>query len=99
MRDSFARRIGTTSPAVPKRGRTASLDDLCARMQELAIDPAEQLVYISHGDCAEEAEYLANKIKETMGVKQPILISHVGPVIGAHSGPGTMALFFIGKER
>lgn len=82
-----------------KRGRTASLDDLCARMQELAIDPAEQLVYISHGDCAEEAEYLANKIKETMGVKQPILISHVGPVIGAHSGPGTMALFFIGKER
>ncbi len=82
-----------------KRGRTASLDDLCARMQELAIDPAEQLVYISHGDCAEEAEYLANKIKQTMGVKQPILISHVGPVIGAHSGPGTMALFFIGKER
>ena len=82
-----------------KRGRTASLDDLCARMQELAIDPAEQLVYISHGDCAEEAQYLANKIKETMGVKQPILISHVGPVIGAHSGPGTMALFFIGKER
>ena len=34
-----------------------------------------------------------------MGVKQPIVISHVGPVIGAHSGPGTMALFFLGKER
>ena len=82
-----------------KRGRTASIDDLCARMQMLAIDPAEQLVFISHGDCEDEAKYLADRIKETMGVKQPILISHVGPVIGAHSGPGTMALFYIGKER
>ena len=54
---------------------------------------------ISHGDCEDEAKYLADKIKSEMGVKAPILISHVGPVIGAHSGPGTMALFFIGKER
>ena len=82
-----------------KRGRRASLDALCERMRELAIDPADQLVFISHGDCEDEAKYLADRIKETMGVKQPILISHVGPVIGAHSGPGTMALFFIGKER
>ncbi len=82
-----------------KRGRVPSLDDLCSRMQALAIDPAEQLVFISHGDCEDDANYLAGKIKETMGVKQPILISHVGPVIGAHSGPDTMALFFIGKER
>ena len=82
-----------------KRGRRASLDDLCERMQQMAIDPAEQLVFISHGDCEDEANYLAEKIKATMGVKQPIVISHVGPVIGAHSGPGTMALFFIGKER
>ncbi len=82
-----------------KRGRTASLDDLCARMQALATNPADQLVYISHGDCEKEARYLADRITATMGVKQPILISHVGPVIGAHSGPGTMALFFLGKER
>jgi DegV family protein with EDD domain len=82
-----------------KRGRRASLDGLCARMKELAIDPADQLVYISHGDCQEDAKYLADKIVAEMGVKHPILISHVGPVIGAHSGPGTVALFFIGKER
>ncbi len=82
-----------------KRGRTSSIDDLCARMKALAIDPAEQLVFISHGDCEDEAKYLAEKVKAEMGVKQPILISHVGPVIGAHSGPGTVALFFIGKER
>jgi fatty acid-binding protein DegV len=68
-------------------------------MKEIAIDPAEQLVYISHGDCEEDAKYLADKIVAEMGVKEPILVSHVGPVIGAHSGPGTVALFFIGKER
>ena len=82
-----------------KRGRTPSINALCERMKEIAIDPAEQLVFISHGDCEDEANYLAEKIKSEMGVKQPILVSHVGPVIGAHSGPGTMALFFIGKER
>lgn len=82
-----------------KRGRTASLNALCERMKEIAVDPAEQLVFISHGDCEDEANYLAEKIKAEMGVKQPILVSHIGPVIGAHSGPGTVALFFIGKER
>ncbi len=82
-----------------KRGRTPSLNDLCERMKELAIDPAEQLVFISHGDCEDEANYLAEKIKTEMGVKESILVSYIGPVIGAHSGPGTVALFFIGKER
>ena len=81
-----------------KRGRRASIDDLCARMQATAIDPAEQTVFISHGDCLEDAEYLAQRIRETMGAKE-IFIDYVGPVIGAHSGPGTLALFFIGKER
>ena len=80
------------------RGRRGSLDALCQRMQETAIDPASQTIFISHGDCAEDAEYLASRIRETMGVKE-VFISYVGPVIGAHSGPGTMALFFLGKER
>lgn len=82
-----------------KRGRTPSINALCERMKELAIDPAEQLVFISHGDCENEANQLAEKIKTEMGVKEPILVSYIGPVIGAHSGPGTVALFFIGKER
>ena len=82
-----------------KKGRKGSLNDLCERMKESAIDPANQLVFISHGDCEEDAKYLADKITTEMGVKEPILISHVGPVIGAHAGPGTVALFFIGKER
>ena len=81
-----------------KRGRRASLDELCSRMQELAFDPAEQTVFISHGDCEEDAKYLADRIRDAMGV-QNFVIDYVGPVIGAHSGPGTMALFFLGKER
>lgn len=81
-----------------KRGRRASLDELCSRMQELALDPAKQTVFISHGDCEDDAKYLADRVRDTMGVKD-IVIDYVGPVIGAHSGPGTMALFFLGKER
>ncbi|MBO5355616.1 MAG: DegV family protein [Clostridia bacterium] len=81
-----------------KRGRRASLDGLCSRMKELAFDPANQMVFISHGDCEEDAKYLADRIRQTMGV-QNFVIDFVGPVIGAHSGPGTMALFFLGKER
>jgi len=80
------------------RGRKAAIQELFNRMKVTAIDPASQTVFISHGDCLEEAEYLANMIKEQLQVKE-VLINYVGPVIGAHSGPGTMALFFIGTER
>ena len=81
------------------RGRKKAIKALAEKMGELAMDITSGPVYICHGDCEEDANYLAEKIKETMGVKKPILVSHVGPVIGAHSGPGTVALFFLGKER
>ena len=80
------------------RGRKGSLEALCARMKESAIDPASQTVFISHGDCEEDANYLADRIRETMGV-EAFVIDYVGPVIGAHAGPGVVALFFLGKER
>ena len=80
------------------RGRKTSITALLSKMEETAIDPADQTIFISHGDCADEAEFLADLIKSKMGVKE-VIISHVGPVIGAHSGPGTMALFFIGSKR
>ena len=54
-------------------------------------------VFISHGDCIEDAQYLASLIKEEFGIEA--IIGYVGPVIGAHSGPGTLALFYIGTER
>ena len=80
------------------RGRKASLKALVDRMEETAIDPAGQTVFISHGDCMEDAEYVAGLVKERMGV-QDVRINYVGPVIGAHSGPGTLALFQLGSRR
>ena len=80
------------------RGRKASLKALVDRMEETAIDPAGQTVFISHGDCMEDAEYVAGLVKERMGV-QDVRINYVGPVIGAHSGPGTLALFHLGRRR
>ena len=80
------------------RGRVASINSLFAKMKETAIDPESQTVYISHGDCYDDAKRLADMITAEFGITD-ILISEVGPVIGAHSGPGTLALFFLGSKR
>ena len=80
------------------RGRKGSLDALCAKMKATVIEHPDQTVFIGHGDCLADAEYLAGKIKSEIGLDVQ-LIDYVGPVIGAHSGPGTVALFFLGKER
>ena len=81
------------------RGRRKALQGIVARMKQTAIDPENQTVFISHGDCLEDAQYAANLVKSELGVKKDILINYVGSVIGAHSGPGTVALFFLGEER
>ena len=65
---------------------------------ETAIDPAGQTVFISHGDCEEDANKVAEDVKRRFGV-QTVVLNNVGPVIGAHSGPGTVALFFLGRHR
>ena len=64
----------------------------------LAENKGEGTIYISHGDCLKDAEALAAIIKNEHGVDTEI-ITYVGAVIGAHSGPGTLALFFVGKNR
>ena len=80
------------------RGRKASLKALVDHMEETAIGPGEQTIFISHGDCEEDAKQVAEDVKARFGVKT-VLVNHVGPVIGAHSGPGTVALFFLGAHR
>ena len=80
------------------RGRGASMTALVDHMAETAIDPAGQVVFISHGDCEKEAKKVADDVKSRLGVKT-VLLNNVGPVIGAHSGPGTIALFFLGTKR
>lgn len=80
------------------RGRKSSIQALVDKAAQTAIEPEGQTMFICHGDCLEDAEYLAQLARERLGVKD-IHIGYTGPVIGAHSGPGTLALFFIGKER
>ena len=80
------------------RGRNASLKALVNHMEETAIDPGSQVVFISHGDCLEDAQKVADDVKRRFGVEQ-VVLNNVGPVIGAHSGPGTVALFFLGSKR
>ncbi len=89
---------GHLIPVSKVRGRRQSLDALVQKMAETAICPQEQTVFISHGDCLDDAEYVAQQVRERFGVKK-IEINYVGPVIGAHSGPGTVALFFFGTQR
>ena len=79
------------------RGRNAAINALFEKMCESAVDPENQVIFISHGNCREDAEKLAMMIKEKFGCK--VIINFVGPTIGAHSGQGTLALFFVGTER
>lgn len=81
------------------RGRKASIDAMFDKLKTTMIgESKENTVFISHGDCLEDANYLANRIKNEIGVKE-IRIGYVGSVIGSHSGPGTLALFYLGTER
>lgn len=79
-------------------GRKKALSNLVERMKTSIVDPEQQTICISHGDCISDVEYLIAKINETVKVKE-IIVNYVDLVIGAHSGPGTVALFFFGKER
>lgn len=90
---------GHLIPLEKVRGRKKSLNALVKHMEQTATAPVEdQTVFITHGDCIEDAEYLAELVRERFGVKD-IVINYVDPVIGSHSGPGTMALFFLASER
>ena len=80
------------------RGRKASIEALAKKVSELGAAYDNSTVFLSHGDCREEAELLVSILKEKHGVKE-VFISYVGSVIGSHAGPGTLALFFLGDHR
>ena len=80
------------------RGRKASIAALADKAAELGKGYDNSLMFISHGDCREDAEALAELVKERCGAKE-VYINYVGAVIGSHSGPGTLALFFLGQHR
>lgn len=80
------------------RGRKTAIEALAKKFDELATDKENNTIFISHANCPSDAERLSDMFFTKYGIKAEI-ITDVGPVIGAHSGPGTLALFFIGKER
>ncbi len=90
---------GHLIPLEKVMGRKKSILGMLKHMEKTADTPInEQTVFITHGDCLEDAEFLRDKIAEKFGVTD-IHINYVDPVIGAHSGPGTLALFFMASHR
>lgn len=90
---------GRLIPVEKVRGRKKAIQGLVKHMEETAQKPvADQPVFITHGDCPEDVEYLCDLIREKFGDVQ-ITVNYVDPVIGAHSGPGTLALFFLAEHR
>ncbi len=89
---------GRLIPMEKCRGRRASLLALVDHMEKTAVDPERYPVFISHGDCREEAEFVAEEVRRRLGVKE-VYINYVGPVIGSHTGAGVVTLFFVGRER
>ncbi len=89
---------GRLVPVRKVRTRKKSLISLVDEMEKTCINPTEQIVFISHGDSIDDALYVEKLVRDRLNVKD-IKINYVDPVIGAHSIPGTIALFFIGKTR
>ena len=80
------------------RGRKAAIDAMFQKTKETMLEGKNDVMFISHGDCVEDAEYLAGRLREELGVGH-VEINFIGPVIGSHSGPGTLAVFYLGSER
>ena len=91
---------GRLIPIGKVRGRKKSLAALVENMERTigSYRDKNDIIFISHGDCQEDAEYVASLIKERLGIEK-FLIGPIGPTIGTHSGPGTVALFYMGDKR
>ena len=80
------------------RGRKKAIEALAAKYAELSYEEKNTPIFISHADCQEDAQQLVDILEQKHGGKVTLL-SEIGPVIGSHAGPGTIALFFVGKHR
>lgn len=79
------------------RGRKLAIAKLVEQMNEHYYPDGSDTVFITHADCPEDAELLARSIAKNYGISN-VMISEIGPALGAHCGPGTLALFYLGKE-
>lgn len=89
---------GTLQVITKERGRKKSLNKIVDMAAESAKDMENDIVMITHGDCEEDAQYVAQLVKEKMGVGK-VLINCIGTVIGSHTGPGVVAVFCMGEKR
>lgn len=80
------------------KGRKRSLKALADKLAQNIERSEDQVVVVLHADAKEDGQYLVDLIKEICTPKE-IWLNDVGPVIGTHCGPGTIALLFMGKER
>jgi DegV family protein with EDD domain len=89
---------GSLMPVTNVRGRKKSLHTLVDHMAETAVNPEEQVVFIAHGDNYKDAIQLEKLVRDQLKVRD-VVIGTIGPVIGSHTGPGAMTLFFFGTKR
>lgn len=90
---------GHLIPYAKIRGRKQSLDSMAKQMKEKYLPGQNEEIYICDGDARKDSEYLGEQIKKMMPDVKRVRYGNVGAVIGTHSGPGTVALFFVGKDR
>ena len=89
---------GKLATVAKARGRKAALNTLVDKVVETSVNPEEQTMFISHSACLEDAQFVADQIKERCGVKE-VILSNIGPVIGSHTGVGCIAMCFLGTQR
>jgi len=89
---------GRLTPVTKVQGRKKSIRMLAEMLEHRIVRPEEQVIAISHGDCPDDAKLLESILKEKFSFRQTI-INQIGPVIGSHAGPGTLAVFFMGQNR
>lgn len=89
---------GKLETVAKSRGRKAAMNYLVDRMLETQIPGMNDTIFLGHGDCPEDAEYMVRQLKERCGVKN-VIVNYVGAVIGSHTGPGVIVIGFFGKNR
>ena len=89
---------GKLVPVSKARGRKAAIAALLDKIEDLSIHPEKQTMFICHADCEEDAKAVAKTIQDRFGTPT-VHINYIGPVIGSHTGPNTIGIFFVGTQR
>jgi DegV family protein with EDD domain len=91
-------KFGKLVPTQRVRGRKRALIELFEQLKANIVNSKEQIIFINHGDCIEDAEYLKSLITDKIEVKD-VIINYTGPVIGTHTGAGILSVAFLGTAE